>query len=122
LSRRLRPTLPAGYTGTNTGAEVWVHPSGQWVLGSNRGADSVVVFAVDGATGKLTLHGSTPSGGATPRDFTLDPSGAYVYAAAQGSSVVAPFRFDASTGSLSPIGGSQTVASATFVGVVPLPH
>jgi 6-phosphogluconolactonase len=115
-------TLPAGFTGTNTGAEVWVHPSGQWVLGSNRGADSIAVFAVDATTGKLTLHGSTPSGGATPRDFTLDPSGAHVYAADQGSGVVAPFRFDASSGSLSPTGTPQPVASASFVGVVPLPH
>jgi 6-phosphogluconolactonase len=114
-------TLPQGFSGTNTAAEVWVHPSGAWVLGSNRGDDSIVVFAVDAATGKLTPKGFTKSGGATPRDFTLDPTGAYVYAANQTTGNVVPFRFDAAQGTLAPVGMPETVTAASFVGVVALP-
>jgi 6-phosphogluconolactonase len=114
-------TLPAGFTGANTGAEVWVHPSGKWVMGSNRGHDSIVVFAIDGGTGKMTLKGHTKTGGAMPRDFTLDPSGTFLYAANQGSGTVVPVRVDATQGTLAPAGTSVSVQSATFVGVVRLP-
>jgi 6-phosphogluconolactonase len=114
-------TLPQGFSGMNTGAEVWVHPSGSWVLGSNRGDDSIVVFAVDGTTGKLTAKGWTKSGGATPRDFTLAPGGAFVYAANQTTGNVVPFRFDASQGTLAAVDALVTVSMASFVGVYALP-
>ncbi len=114
-------TLPAGFTGTNTAAEVWVHPSGSWVLGSNRGDDSIVVFAADPATGHLSGPTFTKTGGTTPRDFTIDPTGTFVYAANQGSGSVVPFRFDATAGTLTPTGAPVTVTAASFVGVVRLP-
>ncbi len=114
-------TLPAGSdAGTNTAAEVWVHPSGRWVLGSNRGDDSIVVFSIAPATGKMTRVGLTKTGGKTPRDFTFDPTGTWLYAADQDSSLVVPFRFDATSGSLTPLGGAVTVSNASFVGVAAL--
>jgi 6-phosphogluconolactonase len=114
-------TLPAGFTGTSTGAEVHVHPSGKWLFASNRGDDSIAVFALD-AAGTMTAHGFTKSGGTTPRDFSLDGSGSLLYAANQGTGNVVPFRFDASSGSLTPAGGSPvTVPSASFVGFAALP-
>lgn len=114
-------TLPSGFTGTNTAAEVWVHPSGAWVLGSNRGADDLVVFAVAPSTGTLTPVGFTPSGGMTPRDFTFDPTGTFVYAANQGTGNVVPFRFDASSGTLTPTGEPVDLDAASFVGLTRLP-
>ena len=114
--------LPAGEdAGSNAAAEVWVHPSGRWVVGSNRGDDSLVVFAVDPSTGKLTLTGFTGSGGSTPRDFAFDPTGTWLYAADQDTGVVAPFRFDAANGSLSPAGAPVTVSQASYVGLGALP-
>jgi len=114
-------TLPAGFTGTNTAAEVHVHPSGKWLFGSNRGDDSIVVFALD-ASGHMTPQGFTKTGGTTPRDFTLDPSGAWLYAANQGTGDVVAFAFDAATGALTPTtGASVAVPSASFVGVLALP-
>jgi 6-phosphogluconolactonase len=112
-----KSTLPAGFTGTNTAAEVWVHPSGQWVFGSNRGDDSIATFALDASTGKMTLKGFTKAGGATPRDFVLDPSGTYLYVANQGSSTVVPFRFDGAQGSLAPVAKAVAVASVACVGL-----
>jgi 6-phosphogluconolactonase len=114
-------TLPPGFTGTNTAAEVWVHPSGAWVLGSNRGADDLVVFAVTPSTGALTVVGFTPSGGMTPRDFTFDPTGTLVYAANQGTGKIVPFRFDATTGTLTATATAVDLDAASFVGVTRLP-
>jgi 6-phosphogluconolactonase len=114
-------TLPAGFTGTNTAAEVHVHPSGKWLFGSNRGDDSIVVFALD-PSGHMTAQGFTKTGGTTPRDFTLDPSGAWLYAANQGTGDVVAFAFDAATGALTTTtGASVAVPSASFVGVLALP-
>jgi 6-phosphogluconolactonase len=113
-------TLPQGFSGKDTAAEVWVHPSGAWLLGSNRGDDSIVVFALDPATGRMTRKGHTKTGGAGPRDFAFDPSGTFVYVANQGTGNVVPFRFDALLGTLAPTATPFPVAAATFVGVVAL--
>jgi 6-phosphogluconolactonase len=114
-------TLPQGFTGANTGAEVWVHPSGKFVYGSNRGHDSIVQFSVDPATGKMTLVGHTKTGGTTPRDFTLDPAGAFLYAANQGSNNVTAFRVDPAQGTLTAAGAPITSTQPSFVGLVRLP-
>jgi 6-phosphogluconolactonase len=114
-------TIPSTFTATNTAAEVRVHPSGSWVFGSNRGDDSIVVFSADPKSGSLTLVGFTPSGGMTPRDFTLDPSGTFLYAANQGTGNVVPFRFDSKAGTLTSVDTAVTVPSASFVGLAALP-
>jgi 6-phosphogluconolactonase len=113
-------TIPSTFTGTNTAAEVRVHPSGSWVFGSNRGDDSIVVFSADPKSGNLTLVGFTPSGGMTPRDFTLDPTGTFLYAANQGTGNVVPFRFDSKAATLTPVDTAVTVPSASFVGLAAL--
>jgi 6-phosphogluconolactonase len=114
-------TLPAGFNGNNTGAEVWVHPSGKWVLGSNRGHNSLVVFGVDPATGKLSLKGHTPTGGNTPRHFGADPLGGLVYAANQDSGTITAFKLDAATGALTAGAASTNATSPSFIGLVNLP-
>jgi 6-phosphogluconolactonase len=114
-------TIPATFTGTNTAAEVWVHPSGNWVFGSNRGDDSIALFQIDPATGKMTFKGTTPSGGASPRDFTLDPTGAFLYAANETSNNLVSFKFDATAGTLTPFGTPLTLTAASFIGLVRLP-
>jgi 6-phosphogluconolactonase len=93
-------TLPEGYTGPNSCAEVWVHPSGKFVYGSNRGHDSLVIFAVEAGTGLLRLVGHEPTRGKTPRFFGLDPSGEFLLAANQDSDTVVSFRIDTHTGCL----------------------
>jgi 6-phosphogluconolactonase len=114
-------TLPSDFTGQNTGAEVWVHPSGKFVYGSNRGDDSIVVFAIDEPTGKLTLVGHTKTGGATPRSFTLDPEGRFLYAANQGSGTIVPFAIDPDRGTLRATAATMSLEAPSFVGVVHLP-
>jgi 6-phosphogluconolactonase len=113
-------TIPSTFTGTNTAAEVHVHPSGRWLFGSNRGDDSLVVYPLDDS-GRMGTPTFTPSGGTTPRDFTLDASGTYLYAANEGTGNMVVFRFDATTGALTPTGSTASVTMASFVGVVGLP-
>ena len=99
-------TLPKGFAGNNSTAEIRVHPTGKFVYCSNRGHDSIAVFTINDKTGELTLVEQEPSGGKTPRNFCLDPSGAFLLAANQNTNNVAVFRVDANTGALTPAGSS----------------
>jgi len=108
-------TLPEGFNGNNTTAEVQVHPSGRFVYGSNRGHDSIAIFAVDPASGKLTAVGHESTQGKTPRNFGIDPTGRYLLAANQGTNNLVLFRIDAATGKLTATGATATVGSPVCV-------
>ncbi|MCX8156904.1 MAG: lactonase family protein [Verrucomicrobiae bacterium] len=114
------PTLPEGFTGQNTTAEIAVHPNGRFVYGSNRGHDSIVVYAVDANTGRLTLVQHHPSGGKTPRHFALDPSGRWLLSGNQTSGNLVVLAVDNATGRLSETGHSVEVP-AVCVQFVPAP-
>lgn len=98
------PTLPAGFSGENTTAEIVVRPDGRFVYASNRGHDSIATFAVDAATGRLTPAGHQPTLGRQPRNFAIDPTGTFLLAANQGSDSIVVFRIDAASGALAPVG------------------
>jgi 6-phosphogluconolactonase len=98
------PTIPSTYTGDNTAAEIAVAASGRFVYGSNRGHNSIAVFAVDAASGALSPLGWVPTQGATPRYFGIDPAGTDLYAANQGGDTVVRFRLNQATGMLAPAG------------------
>ena len=85
-------------------AEVQVHPSGKFLYGSNRGHDSITVFAIDPRTGKLTFVENESTQGKTPRGFGIDPTGQYLVAGNQGSDTFVVFRIDPKTGKLEPTG------------------
>jgi 6-phosphogluconolactonase len=101
-------SVPAGVDrrGLST-AEVQVHPSGKFLYGSNRGHNTIAIFAIDPQTGKLTAVGHEPTGGNVPRNFGIDPSGRFLLAANQESDTVVLFRIDPDSGRLEPTG--QTV-------------
>jgi 6-phosphogluconolactonase len=114
-------TLPADFSGTNYPAEVQVHSSGRFVYGSNRGHDSIVTFAVDAATGKLTRVGLVSTQGKNPRNFGIDPSGRCLLVANQDGNNVVVFRIDAQTGQLTPTGSSIRVTAPVCVKMLPGP-
>jgi 6-phosphogluconolactonase len=97
-------TLPDGYTGQNSGAEIAVHPSGRFVYTSNRGHNSIAIFRVDQASGALTFVRAQETGGSTPRNFALDPSGRLLLAANQNSGTIVTFAVDEASGDLKPAG------------------
>ena len=94
------PTLPADFTGKSTTAEIEVHPNGKFVYGSNRGHDSIVVYARDTATGKLTFVQHAPAGGKTPRHFKIDPSGKWMLVGHQDTDTISVLPLDPATGKL----------------------
>jgi 6-phosphogluconolactonase len=114
------PTLPATFTGSNTAAEITIHPNGKFLYGSNRGDNSIAVYAIDGATGKLTLIEHQSTLGKTPRHFGIDPTGQFHLAANQDSDTVVVFRIDPNTGRLTPTGQSVESSLPTCVTFVPM--
>ena len=101
-----------------SGAEVLLHPSGRFLYASNRGHDTIAVFAVDEAEGTLRLLEHVSTRGKTPRGFGIDPSGAYVLAANQDSNSVVVLRIDPGTGRLTPTGQAVEVGSPVAVAFV----
>jgi len=113
---QILPTLPSDYTGNNTGAEIWVHPSGRFVYGSNRGHDSIAIYLADPGSGLLETVGWQPTQGSTPRFFGFDPSGTLLCACNQSSDTIVNFSVDPSTGALSPLPNPvQTGSPVTVV-------
>jgi len=107
-------TLPEGYTGNNSTAEIFVHPNGKFVYGSNRGHNSIAVYAIgDRGTLKLVQHESTK--GKAPRNFGIDPSGKWLLAANQDTNNVFVFRIDEATGKITPTEHSFELGSPVCV-------
>ena len=104
-------TLPADYSGNSSTAEVLVHPNGSFVYGSNRGHDSIAVFALDAKSAALTPVGTTSTGGKTPRNFRIDPTGKFLLAENQGSDSIVVFKIDTASGKLSQVGQPLTVGA-----------
>lgn len=95
-------TLPEGYAGPNTTADIHVSPRGRFLYGSNRGHDSIVIFAVDADTGRLSYVGHESTRGMKPRGFCLDPTGSFLLAANADTNNIVSFGVDADTGRLTP--------------------
>ncbi len=93
-------TLPKDYTGPRSGAEIAIDPSGRFLYASNRGHDSIAIFAIDAEQGRLTPAGFAATQGRTPRAFAIDPTGAHLIVANQDSQNVVVFKIDPDTGAL----------------------
>lgn len=113
--RRIVSTLPAGFAGTSTCAEVQIAPSGRFLYASNRGHDSIAIFAIALGSGDLFPLGHVATGGGSPRCFDLSPSGAFLAAANQDGGTVTLFRVDVRTGALTPTGSVVPVGTPVCV-------
>ena len=111
--------LPAGSSAKSSTAEIFLHPNGKFLYGSNRGDDSIAVFAI-AADGKLTPVAHTPTQGKNPRNFALDPEGKFLLAANQDSDSIVVFKVDPATGKLTAAGQSVKVSSPVSIQFVPI--
>jgi 6-phosphogluconolactonase len=111
--------LPKGFARTSEAAEIEMHSSGKFLFASNRGDDSIAVFAVNAKDGTLTPVEIDSTGGKTPRNFVLDPTGAWLLAANQDSDDIAVFRVDPGSGHLTQSGPLLHVPSPVCVRFVP---
>lgn len=112
-------TLPKDFSGTNNSAELFVHPNGRFLYASNRGHDSIAVFAIDPLKGTLTTIEQVSTQGKIPRGFAIDPTGAYLLAANQNTNNAILFRIDQKTGRLTPTGDDLKIPSPVCVIFVP---
>lgn len=108
-------TLPDGFTGENICAEIRIHPNGRFVYGSNRGHDSIAVYARDPKVGTLTLTEIVPCGGQHPRNFALSPEGSTLVCANRDTNNLSVFRVDGTSGRLAATGQSVPAAQAVCV-------
>jgi 6-phosphogluconolactonase len=90
-------------------ADVHVHPNGRFVYGSTRGNDTIAIFRIDEATGRMTALDEVSTRGATPRGFNFDPSGRFVLVGNQDSNTVVTFAVDPESGQMSPTGAMVEV-------------
>ena len=112
-------TLPADFKGENTTAEIAVDAKGKFLYASNRGNDSLAVFAIDPRSGKLSFVERVATGGKAPRHFALDPTGKWLFAANQDSNSITIFKVDRSNGHLTPTSHVLRVATPVCVVFVP---
>ncbi len=90
-----------GFRGSTTAAAIHLSPDGRFVYATLRGdANEIVIYAVDAATGCLTLAGRQSSLGATPRECAIDPTGQWLIVGNQNSDTAYVFRRDPQTGLL----------------------
>ncbi|MCB1502222.1 MAG: lactonase family protein [Bauldia sp.] len=113
-----QPAVPAEARDHNHCADIQISPDGRFLYGSNRGHDSIPVFAVDQETGKLTLVEYAPCGGSTPRNIALSPSGHLLFSANQNADRVSIFVRDAETGRLTDSGQEIAIGTPMCVRVV----
>jgi 6-phosphogluconolactonase len=112
-------TLPEGYTGASDGAEVRIHPGGKFLYGSNRGHDSIAIYAINPDTGRLTLSGFQDSGIKTPRNFNIEPTGQFCIVANQDSNTLLVFHIHPESGMLEPTGQAIPIGAPVCVRFLP---
>lgn len=107
--------LPARYTGTNYCAAIHISPDGNFLYVSNRGHDSIAIFRIDKASGRLELIGHTNTYGNFPRDFSIDPAGKFLVVANQNSDNIVSFAIMQDSGKLEQIGCGIEVPSPVCI-------
>lgn len=107
--------LPQDFTGTSSAADIHFSPDGKFLYASNRGHDSLVIYAVDSKTGKLTLVGFEPTRGKHPRNFFVDNKGDYLFVANRDDNNVVVFKRDLKTGKLTYSGVEAQIPTVVCV-------
>ena len=102
-------------------AEVLVHPSGRFVYGSNRGHDTIALFAVSPKDSAAARIENFPTLGKIPRNFRIDPAGQFLLAENQESNTIHSFTIDRGTGFLKPTGHSIAAEKPACIKFMPAP-
>jgi 6-phosphogluconolactonase len=112
-------TLPADFKGKNTCAEIEVYPNGKFLYASNRGHESLAVFAIDSTTGKISLLEHIPTQGHSPRNFAFDPTNKWIIVTNHNSDNAMVFKVDDKSGHLTPAGNPVPIVYPFCVRFLP---
>ncbi|MGO9307821.1 MAG: lactonase family protein [Spirochaetia bacterium] len=112
------PALPGDFHGASSCAGLQVTPAGTFLYGSNRGHDSIVIYRIDPATGRLAYVAHESTRGKNPRSFAIDPTGAFLIAANQSSDSLVTYRMDGKTGRLAATGTIVDVPTPVCVTIL----
>lgn len=98
-------THPDDFNGQKGSADIHITPNGKFLYASNRGdANSISIFSIDQANGKLHLKGFQPVLGKHPRNFIIDPSGRFLLVANRDTDNIVVFKINPQTGLLKDTG------------------
>lgn len=114
------PDSAVGYV--NDGAEIAIHPTGEFIYISNRGHNSICTFRIEQETGRASIVGWYPTTGLSPRYFAVDEGGNFLIVCNELSDTIVVFRIDKKTGALSdPIRRIETPSPSCilFSGALP---
>ncbi len=114
-------TLPDDFTEISHTADIHVSPDGRFVYGSNRGHDSIAIFAIDQSSGRITFVGHESTQGKSPRNFAIDPTGTFLLAANEDTGTIVTFRIDQGTGRLESTGNVAEVSMPVCLKLIPAP-
>jgi 6-phosphogluconolactonase len=92
--------LPSGCDKPNTCADIHITKDGRFLYVSNRGFNSIAIFAIDPESGRMSQIAQEPTRGETPRNFTLSPSEDFLLVGNQTTQDIVAFRRDTKTGQL----------------------
>ena len=116
--RQTVPALPPGFSGRNYAADVQILPSGRFLYTTNRGHDSIAVFAVDEASGLVRIVGHEPAQGSWPWNLAVDPTARFLLAANYETDCVSLFGIDGESGALTPTGVQAAVPKPVCLAVL----
>ncbi len=111
-------TLPSGFDGRKSTAECLVHPNGRFLFVSNRGHDSIAVYAINPQNGTLTTVEIEKTGGQEPRNFVVDPTGQWLLAENQNSDTVVVMKIDPTTGALTRTQSTISVGKPVCIRII----
>jgi len=103
------PTIPADFKERNALADIRLHPNGKFVYASNRGHDSLAIFRIEDATGRMIPVDIASTLGGNPREFDFEPSGKFLFVGNQATNQMVTFAADPSTGKITPTGAKADV-------------
>jgi 6-phosphogluconolactonase len=113
------PTLPSNFSGANSCADIHIAPNGKFLYGSNRGHDSLVIYAIDQQTGEMKYIEHVSTEGKKPRNFAISPDGKTLLAANQSSDSIIVFSVDEKTGKLKQTNNSAKVSMPVCLKLIP---
>ena len=95
-----KSTLAEDFKGDSYCADIRMSADGNYLYGSNRGENTIVIYSINKSSGKLSFVGRESVKGDWPRNFNLDPSGNFLLVANQRSNNITVYKRDKENGGL----------------------